>query len=441
MRAFPSRPHSGAAWLIAVVLFSLPALAQDTSPAPHQTLADLAQHPETWPHQVTLKADVPMDIIAHGQKAGSMLSPAGTTVDLVSITDTAVQIRVLSARASISPDQTDLWERLATSAAAKSAITNTAASPAATPASPPVPTAPPPASPSPSPAPAAAEANADAGPPILLDAEITPRDNFTKAAFRFWTPAYHQPIRGIIVLVPGFDGDGRGMITAPAWQSLARKYRLALVSCFMQGPGYHEAARGTGDALLEALKQFADKSSRPEVAQAPLLLYGESAGGQFDYNFTLWKPERVMVFVVNKGGYYDGSDADSHACAVPGLFFLGLKDTDLRIHAITGIYTAGRKNGALWALAPQPNSGHEFSKTAAVARPFFDAVLKNRLPDDNAASDDPTAMKPMQETQGWLGDPTTHEIHDASTDGEPNRNDSWFPDQLSAQAWKAFVSN
>jgi len=97
--------------------------------------------------------------------------------------------------------------------------------------------------------------------------------------------------------------------------------------------------------------------------------------------------------------------------------------------------------GALWALAPQPNSGHEFSKTAPVAQAFFDGVLKARLPDENLGSDEVAPMKPMQENQGWLGDLTTFEIHDASTDSEPNHKASWFPDQNSATIWKAFVSH
>jgi pimeloyl-ACP methyl ester carboxylesterase len=225
------------------------------------------------------------------------------------------------------------------------------------------------------------------------------------------------------------------------WQALAQKYRLALVSCFMQGKDYHNAANGTGDALLQAIGQFADKASHPEIKTAPLLLYGESAGGQFNYSFTLLHPERVMAFVVNKGGFYTGADPDSRMYTVPGLFFLGQSDTPERINAITGIWTAGRQHGALWALAPQQRSGHEFSKTAAPSRVFFESVLKRRLPDDSLASgDEPPPMKTIDEAQGWLGDLTTHDIRDASTDSNPDRKAAWLPDEDTAKAWKAFVS-
>jgi hypothetical protein len=408
---------------------------QDAAPP---NLADLATHKSSWPAQLTLKVPVRLAIMSNGREAGAIVSPEGTVVDLVSVSATTLEIQVGSARASVTPDQTDLWERVAALSAKTNAVATTP------PPAPPVvpPPAPAPVTPPSIPATTVASTtDATAGPPIHLDYEVNPQGNFTKAAYRFWSPAYNQPVRGVIVIVPGLDGDGRGMISSPTWQSLAKKYRLALVSCFLQGGNYYEAERGTGDALLEALKNFAEKSSHPEIAQAPLLLYGESAGGQFNYDFVLWKPERTMAFVVNKGGYYVGGEADSHVRAVPGLFFLGLKDSDLRIDAIKSRWSEGRKAGALWALAPQPNSGHEFSRTAAVAQVFFEGVLKNRLPDETLADSEGPAMKPMDEGHGWLGDLTSHEVHDGSTDTEPNRADSWFPDQDSANAWKKFVSN
>jgi len=279
---------------------------------------------------------------------------------------------------------------------------------------------------------------ADADTTLLLDYKAAPRANFTTAAFRFWSPAYDQPIRGIVVLTPGANGDGRKKLSDPAWRDFARKYRLALVACFMQGPDYYDASGGTGDALLEALTDFARQSSHPEIALAPLLLYGESAGGQFNYDFAIWKPARVIAFVVNKGGFYSDRPPDPQAYAVPGLFFLGEKDEDYRVTAITRVWTEGRRQGALWALAPQPNSGHEFTRTAAVAQVFFEAVLKGRLPDAATAL---APMKPIRESQGWLGNLTTHEFHAAARDTRPARDAAWLPDEASAIAWKAFVTS
>lgn len=435
-------------WVGRVIVVSLllghplffPSRAQDTTTgtaAPN--LAELKLHRETWPLRLKLKVPIRLTIVLNGREVGAITSPAGSTVDLLSVEDSSLQIGVGAARATVNAGQTDLAECLV--------LATPSSSPPPVPATAPPLTTPlvsaspsPPVTPIPAPTAADGPPPVPAGSPLLLDEEMPPRDNFTKAAFRFWSPSYGQPIRGLIILVPGLNGDGRGMIDAPPWRDLAMRHRLGLVGCFLQGRDYYNAMRGTGDALLTALKDFAGQAGHPEIAQVPLLLYGESAGGQFDYDFALWKPERLMAFVVNKGGYYASGEPDSHTCATPGLFFLGLKDTDLRIHAITGIWTEGRKKGALWALAPQPNSGHEFSKTAAMARVFFEAVLKSRLPEENSLGGDPSPMKPMPESQGWLGDMTTHEVRDGSTDSETHREASWLPDESTALAWKAFVS-
>jgi len=285
-----------------------------------------------------------------------------------------------------------------------------------------------------------AQPSANQDTPPVLDYEVPARANFTKAAFRFWSPTYDRPIRAIVLLVPGYNDDGRKNLRDPLWQDFARRNRLALVACFLQGE-YADAPSGSGDALEEALTVFARQSSHPEIAHAPLLLYGASAGGQFNYNFVIWKPARVMAFIVNKGGFYNDQPPDPQAYAVPGLFFLGLKDQSFRIEAITHIWTEGRQKGALWALASQPDSGHEFSKTPAVARTFFESVLKAHYPDDVPPSgDDVSSVKAMQERQGWLGDLSTHAIHTAALELQPDPEAAWLPDEASAVAWQDFVS-
>jgi dienelactone hydrolase len=443
--------------------------AQDTGTTdaakPPSTLAELMQHRNLWPTQLTLKAPVQLDIVSNGKKVGSTVSPEGSTVDLVSVSETALQIKVVSATASVSPDQTDLWTQVAALyqksgavAASPSPAPAPGASPVAPPTSPPAPpdlrrpTAPTPAQP-PTPGPAKSPASPQAqladtvapttGDPLQFDYEVRPRDNFQKAAFRFWSPSYKDPIRGIILLTSYGDGDGRTMAGDDSWQALAEKYRLALVGCFFKatnGADYCDAPHGSGAALFEALSDFAKESNRPEVAQAALILYGEGEGGQFNYNFVLWKPERVVCFVVNKGGVYSSNVAGDDTRAVPGLFIFGTGDDKSRATAITKIWKEGRDHGALWTLAPQANSGRDFSQTAAFAHAFFEPMLKSRLPDVKVASDSPPQLNAMEENKGWLGDLTTHEIHAESADKEPNLSAAWLPDQSFAQAWKDFVS-
>ena len=87
-------------------------------------------------------------------------------------------------------------------------------------------------------------------------------------------------------------------------------FALALVACrFTDKPhdqsfieAYADVSKGSGQALLDAIGKFSARSQHAEVATAPLLLWGMSAGGEFNYEFAVWKPERVAAFIVKIGG-------------------------------------------------------------------------------------------------------------------------------------------
>jgi len=59
------------------------------------------------------------------------------------------------------------------------------------------------------------------------------------------------------------------------------------------------------------------------MTDAPLILWGHSAGGQYNYEFACWKPDRVIAFIVNKGGFYYTALAPKATRNVPGLFYTG----------------------------------------------------------------------------------------------------------------------
>src|SRR3954469_15262083 len=83
---------------------------------------------------------------------------------------------------------------------------------------------------------AAGVAIAFAGAPIamaqttgVLDESAPPGNNYDKAEFRFWAPKTSTPLRAIVVLVPGSNGDGRGQVEDTVWQAFATKHSFALV--------------------------------------------------------------------------------------------------------------------------------------------------------------------------------------------------------------------
>jgi poly(3-hydroxybutyrate) depolymerase len=275
----------------------------------------------------------------------------------------------------------------------------------------------------------------------VLDDSVPPGVNYDKAQFRLWVPKDVPKVRAVLVLVPGSNGDGRQMAEDTVWQAFATKNRLAIVACRFTDKAhdqnfiedYVDVSHGSGQALLDILGKFAGRSNHAEIASAPLLLWGMSAGGQFDYEFTAWHPERVAAFIVNKGGIYYTALTSRAARAVPGILFIGGKDLDQRVETITGLFAVNRRGGALWALAEEPGVGHVVGKSRDVSMPFFEDVLAARL-------DESGALKPMPGAGASMGDMKTKEIGPIPEKGGPNYPTSWLPTDRVARAWRAMLT-
>jgi poly(3-hydroxybutyrate) depolymerase len=277
----------------------------------------------------------------------------------------------------------------------------------------------------------------------ILDDSLPPGENFEKAQFRFWAPPGVEPLAGVLVLVPGSNGDGRPMAQDTVWQKFAATKRLAIVACrFTDKPHeqgfieeYIAVSRGSGDALLSVIARFGERSGHREIASAPLLMWGMSAGGQFNYEFVAWKPERVMAFAVNKGGIYYSALLSRAARAVPGILFIGGRDLAFRNHTITGLFAVNRRGGALWALAEEPGAGHVIGRSRDVSIVFFDEVLRLR-----ARQPDGTLTR-LEEKSGFLGDLTARTFAPLGDGRVPNYPTAWLPSERVARAWQDMVTS
>jgi poly(3-hydroxybutyrate) depolymerase len=271
-----------------------------------------------------------------------------------------------------------------------------------------------------------------------VDDSIPPGANFDKAQFRLWVPQGVQHLRAVLVLVPGSNGDGRTMAQDSVWQAFAAHNQLAIVACrFTDKPheqgfieDYVNVSRGSGDALLEIISRFGARSGHPEIASAPLLLWGMSAGGQFDYEFAAWKPERVIAFVVNKGGIYYTALTPRATRSVPALLFVGDKDLESRVETITGLFALNRRGGALWALVTEPGAAHVVGRSRDLSIVFFEDVLPMRLADSGI-------LTPLAESAGFAGDPHTKAIREMGAGQQPNYPTAWLPTKRAALAWQA----
>jgi len=276
----------------------------------------------------------------------------------------------------------------------------------------------------------------------LLEEAAPPGANYDKAEFRFWSPPKTGTLRAVLVLVPGSNGDGRPAAEDTVWQAYATKNKLAIVACrFTDKPHdqsfieeYANVSQGSGQALLSAIGKFAARSEHPELATAPLVLWGMSAGGEFNYEFTAWKPERVAAFIVNKGNFYYTALVSPAARQVPGMLFVGGKDLEFRTNTIVGLFAVNRRGGALWALAEEPGVGHVVGKSRDVAMVFFEDVLAARL--DPASA---TGLKPMPAKPGFLGDFKAKSFEPIG-ETAPKDPTAWLPSERVARAWRDMIS-
>ncbi len=278
--------------------------------------------------------------------------------------------------------------------------------------------------------------------PATLDEAVAPGRNFDNAEFRLWLPQDRGQIRATVILLPGSNGDARTEVHDTVWQEFATRHGLALLGCrFTDKPHnqsfieeYVDVSLGSGQALLDALDALAKRSNHPELSTAPLLLWGMSAGGQFNYEFVAWKPERVLAFVVNKGGIYYSALLSQAARNVPGMLFVGGKDLEFRTNTIAGLFAVNRRGGALWALADEPGAAHVVGRSRDMALIFFEDVLPLRLPDSPSAT-----LRSIPETSGFIGDLRTKTFQKQSG-AAPNYPTAWLPTDRVARAWEALVT-
>jgi poly(3-hydroxybutyrate) depolymerase len=292
--------------------------------------------------------------------------------------------------------------------------------------------------------PRSAESQASEG--NTLEATRPPGNNYDKAAFKLWYPQTAAPIEAVLVLMPGSNGDARSQVDDPGWRDFATHHKLALLGCQITDKPhdqnfievYANASQGSGQALLDGLSDLAKKSMHPELATAPLLLWGMSAGGEFNYEFVAWKPDRVAAFVVNKGGIYYTALTSQATRNVPGLLFIGGKDLESRIDTITGLFAINRRAGALWALTEEPSAAHIVGRSRDMATMFFEDVLPLRLGEGSAGS--PATLKSIVDKSGFIGDLKTKTFQPAASGPASSESTVWLPTERVARAWQAMVT-
>jgi hypothetical protein len=226
------------------------------------------------------------------------------------------------------------------------------------------------------------------------------------------------------------------------WQQFAKAEKLALMGCYfadyqvVSDEQYAQAVLGSGRATLDAITKLSAQTGRRELANAPLLIWGFSAGGEFSYDFACFAPERVIAFVVNKGGYYHPVPATPGAMKVPALMFIGGRDATWRIDNINTVFADGRALAAPWALAVERTMAHDEGDSINLSQPFFHAILPLRLPLDGVGP-----LLDINQSTGYIGNLDELTIALATPIApEHQARTAWLPDKATARLWQTVTN-
>ena len=283
--------------------------------------------------------------------------------------------------------------------------------------------------------------------------------------YTLWVPDGVTTLRGLIV-----HQHGAGIIAANSgataafdlhWQALARKW-----SCALLAPSYHvqneatdttaggsewwfDPRRGSDQAFLTCLQEFADRTHHPEITAVPWVLWGHSAGGAWADMMTSLHPTRVVAVWLRSGSAaVFRSHVSMAPLAVPqevyGIPFMcnsGLKEKgDSKYGKVwDGVVTTFeeyRAKGGLIGFAPDPKTKHETGDSRYLAIPYLDCCLAARLPDPGT---DSQTLKPMPIDDAYLAPLFgTAAVPFNVYSGEPLKA-VWLPNSTLAKDWQEYV--
>lgn len=275
------------------------------------------------------------------------------------------------------------------------------------------------------------------------DVALRRRTVYSAAEGSVYVPADAARLRGALVYV--FGGTARGIadgvttVPDPRFEPAIRAMRLALVRFADDNAlalvGMEGGATTTAAAVQALLRTVATAAGRPELEQAPLLVYGGSAGAPAAFEVVQALPTRVAGFFLSIANTPTTAPSNA-ALATPGFILLAERDEAALNTGTTAFWAAARAGGASWGLAVERNQVHTGLSSRALAyyMTWLGAVHAGRLPAGNAGG----ALLAMPEASGWLGDRTTFAVAPFATYPGTRTTATWLPTQGVAEAWQAF---
>jgi hypothetical protein len=263
--------------------------------------------------------------------------------------------------------------------------------------------------------------------------------------FALYVPANVNHVRGILVALGGPNTQGFALGTPfgapptvePSLQELGAMFRelaaergLAILGSGRWGPTPYPNAPASDQLLIDGIAQAAAITGRPDLVNAPILLYGIAGGTPQAWGFTQRNPERVTALFLKVP--VSAGPLTGQALHVPAYMVLAELDAFVDNAMLTATFEAHRAAGAPWAMALEPGVPHHSLSPAQ--RELTVDWMRAILPLGNA--------RPFRQNSprvGWLGDPTTGQVAPVQTFAGDRSAASWFPTRPLAVQWAAFI--
>lgn len=283
------------------------------------------------------------------------------------------------------------------------------------------------------------------------------------ANFTAWVPEVPGPIRGVIVHQHGCgEGSCKSGLTGAYdlhWQALAKKHSCILVSPAYEQPEkadcqlWCDPRKGSAEAFINALSEFARLTNHPEISSVPWALWGHSGGGHWCGGMAMMYPDRVAAAWLRSGvprveplgaqGNIASHPFAQAALRVPIMCNVGTKEgVSVQDDRFASVWPATleffhnlRSRGGLVATSVDPLTSHECGNQRYLAIPWFDECLTMRLP--------PAINQPLIDipsNRGWLA-PSGGQAP-VSSESAPSNDEtltwSWLPSERFAKQWTVY---
>jgi hypothetical protein len=224
---------------------------------------------------------------------------------------------------------------------------------------------------------------------------------------------------------------------------------------FITGPS------SSGAVFIEsALQDIAAQASRPELARAPLLLWGHSASSWTAFSFASHAPSRVIGAIAFHSHRRDYLYHDTGLATVPGLRLSSALETD-QPPDLHESFLLMRAAGSPVATGVEPglphgggNGGRNFLRPTIIF-PWVLSVVGQRLPDVPLPYVSPPVLRPLSpgalrlghsgapagSSGVWQSNGTFTYAAPSAYDASPPAQASVLPDAAFAQVWRTYFAS